>query len=258
MAKSIKLANSRGYLDSLFQIYPVEVQPVRGISNEMIEAIISAYKKQDQKRLLELFLNLPRFPFDDPYIATLRHHRFLLQKNPQTVNRIASRLLSSPLDSLIKLATQPKSPSRQLGNSFRKWLQTLGYPFKDEMDFLASDEVAFLKASEKKTKDFIKVYLGVSLTKGVDFVMKIRGQFYLGEAKFITDYGGSQVNQFNYALEVASIKESNARGIAVIDGIVWFKSNMYMHRKIKTFEGIVLSALLLKDFIEKCKSSSIF
>ena len=251
IAKSIKLANAEGYLDSLFNVYPVEVQPFREISNEMLEAIVLAYKNRDHNRIFELFLSLPRFPFDDPYIATLRHHPFLLQKNPKTVNRIASRLLSMPLDSLIKLATQPKSPSRQIGNSFRKWLRSLGYPFKDQTNFSSSEEISFLKGSDRELKDFVENQLGLLLPKGIDFIMKIGKRFYLGEAKFITDYGGSQTNQFNYAMEIGSINQENVQGIAVLDGIIWFESQSYMHRKLRDFQGIALSSLLLKEFIEE-------
>jgi hypothetical protein len=251
--KSIKLANLVGYLDSLFNVYPVEVQPLREISNEILEAIFLAYKSKDQKRILEIFLSLPRFPFDDPYIATLRHHRFLLEKNPQTVNRLGSRLLSMPLDNLIKLATQPKSPSRQIGNSFKKWLRNLGYPFIEENEFLSSRRIAFLKGSDKELKTFAENQLGLSLAKGIDFILKIGEKLYMGEAKFISDYGGSQTNQFNYAIEIASINKANVQGIAVLDGIIWFESQNYMHRTLRNFQGIALSSLLLREFIEQHK-----
>lgn len=88
-----------------------------------------------------------------------------------------------------------------------------------------------------------------NLRKGIDFILKIKNKFILGEAKFLTDYGGTQNNQFNDAIRVAKISRGNVMGIAVLDGIVWFESNQYMHRTIKSFEGIALSALLLEEFI---------
>lgn len=49
---------------------------------------------------------------------------------------------------------------------------------------------------------------------------------------------------------MAKLKKGNIFGIAIIDGIVWFKSNSYMHRKIKKFKSIALSTLLLEEFIK--------
>lgn len=65
----------------------------------------------------------------------------------------------------------------------------------------------------------------------------------------LTDYGGSQNNQFDGAIEMAEVKSGNVSGIAILDGILWFESKSYMHRKIKSFEGLALSALLLEEFI---------
>ena len=81
--------------------------------------------------------------------------------------------------------------------------------------------------------------------------MKIKDKFVLGEAKFLTDYGGTQNNQFRDAISVAGVNKNNAVGIAVIDGIVWFESNAYMHRTIKSLDGIAFSALLLEKFIKE-------
>lgn len=84
-----------------------------------------------------------------------------------------------------------------------------------------------------------------NLRKGIDFILKINDKFILGEAKFLTTSGGTQNNQFNGAIDVAKIKKGNIIGVAVLDGIVWLDSNIYMHRAIKNFKGAALSALLL-------------
>ena len=93
--------------------------------------------------------------------------------------------------------------------------------------------------------------LGVRrLKKGIDVVFKARGKYYFGEAKFLTDYGGAQNNQFDVAYNVAKIKKRNVVGIAVLDGIVWFDCKQKMHKKVKSLKGVALSALLLDDFIK--------
>lgn len=90
-----------------------------------------------------------------------------------------------------------------------------------------------------------------NLRKGIDFILKINDKFVLGEAKFLTDYGGTQNNQFRDAISLTRINKNNILGIVVIDGIVWFPSNAYMHRTVKSLEDIALSALLLEEFIEE-------
>jgi len=109
-----------------------------------------------------------------------------------------------------------------------------------------------LEGSDEELKKFAEKELGIkNLEKGIDFLLKIKENFFLGEAKFLTDYGGSQNNQFRDALRVAEIKKHNIIGIAVLDGIVWFESKAKMYKTIKEFEGFALSALLLKEFIEE-------
>lgn len=247
--KSIKLANSKGYLDKLFGIYPVEIGLIRDISSEIKKEVEKAFKEKNEKKLIEELLRFPKFPIDDPYIASLRRHSYLLEKNPETIKRIGKRLLSIDIDAIIDLATKPKSPSRQFGNSFRNWLRSLKIPVLEEKEFEKSS-IAFLDGGDEKLKQFAVKKLGIKgLKRRPDFILKAKDKFIIGEAKFLTDYGGTQNNQFDGALKAVKIKKDNVFGIAVIDGIVWFESNSYMHRAVKKFNGIVLSALLLKEFI---------
>jgi len=249
--KSIELANSHGYLDKLLEIYPVEYEKIRVVPQNIKNKIKRAFIEKDGNKLVEELLKLPKFPIDDPYIASLRRHPSLLSKNPKTVERISEKLFSLGINTVLELSAKPKSPSRQLGHSFKNWLKTLNYPFLKEDKFNSGSQIAFLEGSDKKLKEFANNKLGINLSKGIDFILKIKNKFILGEAKFLTDYGGSQNNQFRDAINVAKIKKNNIIGIAVLDGIVWFKSNEYMHKTITSFDGVVLSALLLREFIEE-------
>ena len=128
----------------------------------------------------------------------------------------------------------------------------MNYPFLSKDEFVNHKGIAFLEGSDKRLKQFAVEELGVKeLKKGIDFVLKIRNRFILGEAKFLTDYGGTQNNQFRDAISVAKIKKGKIIGVAVLDGILWFESNAYMHRTIKILNGIALSALLLEKFIRE-------
>lgn len=254
--KSINLSNSQGYLDKLFEIYPIEVGPRRDATEDIKAETKRAFDSKNKIYLIKTLLKFPKFPIDDPYIASLRRHSYLLEKNPETIERVGKRLLSIYLNDLIALATQPKSPSRQLGHSFKNWLRTINYPVLEEKAFKKYKGIAFLEGSDKKLKEFATKELSVrGLKKGIDFILKTKGRFILGEAKFLTDYGGTQNNQFREAIKVARIKKDKVIGVAVLDGIVWFESNAYMHKTVKEIKGIALSALLLKEFIKDCFAS---
>ncbi len=125
-----------------------------------------------------------------------------------------------------------------------------GLYVKAVIDNLEIPEVKPNPRLRKKLEKELKIK---GLKKGLDFVLKIKNKYIIGEAKFLTDYGGTQNNQFRDAAGVAKIKKNNVLGVAVLDGIVWFKSNAYMHKTTKSLKGIALSALLLEKFIKSQK-----
>jgi hypothetical protein len=183
--QSIKLANSPGYLDRLFEIYPVELGMDRAISDEVSSKIKKAFRNRDKLLLLETLLKLPKFPIDHPYVASLRRHPFLIKRNPKTVERIAKTLFSADLSTILILLTRPKSPTRQLGRSFKNWLQTIGHLFLEKNKFEKYQDIAFLKGSENQLKQFAIETLKVkNLKRRPDFILKIKNKFIIGESKF--------------------------------------------------------------------------
>lgn len=250
--KSIKLANSKGYLDKLFDVYPTTLGLARNLPKNLLDKFKKDFNKGNKIELIKDLLNFPKFPIDDPYVASLRRHPFLFRKNPKTINRISKRLFAMDLDIILELSTAPKKPSRQLGHVFDDWLKKEGYRFLGEEKFKTFKGISFLKGGNKELKSFAIRYLQIKgLKKGLDFILKIKGKYIIGEAKFLTDYGGTQNNQFRDAINVAKVKKDNVLGIAVLDGIVWFESNAYMHKTVKSLKSTALSALLLKKFIKE-------
>jgi len=249
--KSIKLANSKSYLDNLFEVYPVVFNLDRNISDELRTNTQTAFERKNKKELIKELLKFPKFPIDDPYVASIRRHPHLLDKNPETIKRIGSRLLSIGMENIMKLATKPKSSSRQFGNAFQNWLSSSEYPILPPEKFKKYNEASFLRGSDNELKKFAKNVLKIrKLDRRPDFILKTKNKFILGEAKFLTDFGGTQNNQFDNALKITKIKGKNYESIAVLDSIVWFESNNYMNKKIKKFKNNALSALLLKEFIK--------
>lgn len=250
--KSIKLANSKGYLDNLFEIYPTDLGINRVLSDDLYKKFKKDFNKKDKTELIKDLLKFPKFPIDDPYIASLRRHPFLFDKNPKTIDRIGKRILAMDLDTVLKLSTVPQKPSRQLGHVFHDWLKKEKFKFLNEDNFKIYNGTAFLVGGDNVLKNFAIKELKIrGLKKGLDFILKVKNKYILGEAKFLTDYGGTQNNQFRDAISVAKIKKDNIIGIAVLDGIVWFDGGAYMHRAVKSLNGIALSSLLLREFIKK-------
>lgn len=120
--QSIKLASSKGYLDNLFKVYPTDLGISRILSNDLLIKLKNDLNKKNKTDLIKDLLKFPKFPIDDPYIASLRRHAFLFSKNPKTIDRIGNRILAMDLDSILKLSTVPQKPSRQLGHVFYDWL----------------------------------------------------------------------------------------------------------------------------------------
>jgi hypothetical protein len=86
-----------------------------------------------------------------------------------------------------------------------------------------------------------------------DFVVKIYNKKYIiGTAKFITDFGGSQDNQFKEA--VSLVKEtkcpSNVLKVAIIDGVAWLGGEMQSTLEKLKKDEFCFSALLLEKFLK--------
>lgn len=151
--ESIRLANSQGYLDKLFDIYPTSGSEFRNLPEEIKLEIIDNYNNKNKFLLIKSLLKLKKFPIDDPYVASLRKHNELLEKNPATVERIGKKLLSMTVKDLIQASSKPKSPSRQFGHAFKDWLNTLGYPFEQENKFEVVNEITLLSGSDLVLKN---------------------------------------------------------------------------------------------------------
>ena len=249
---SVEYANQRSYLDDLFRIYPTIPDGIRDINKDVWSTVESAFEKQDNSLLIRELLKLDLFPIKDSYVAYLKRDKTALDRNPQTVNRICGQIYSLGLDKLFERCTQPKETNRRIGPMFRKWLNTkaLGImPVKID-DFLADDRDAILDGSDKIMKDFAKEHLGYKRNKGLDFVARFNKKYVIGEAKFLTDFGGHQNAQFNDAID--TLKENvEAVKIAILDGVLYIGGNSKMYKSItETYKNYnIMSALVLREFL---------
>jgi len=257
--KSFKIVKSEFYLDRLLDIYPPD-EIVRGKLTKKDKSIIEMYyKEQKCTELIKGLINLRKkgfkFPLESPYVNFFAHCEEAVNKNPKTVKKICSKIYSLTFNELVKKLEDPKKPSRRIGPMFRDWLRN-NFEFKVVDEFAnTNNQVIFLDGSDKVLKEYAIRNLRCSfreLSKGLDFIAKISGDIHIvGTAKFITDFGGSQDNQFNEAISMVkeTICPSNVLKVAIIDGVAWLGGKMASVLQNLNNDEFCFSALLLDEFI---------
>ncbi len=257
--KSIELANQRDYLDQLFRVYPIASNLNRKLNPEVEKSIELFLANDKRKELLSLLLKQTKFPLKDSYVPYLRRDPSALKRNPKTVDRLFGELSEMGLDKIIKNITLPKEANRQMGPLFNNWLLSgaLGAEVtNNEMEFLHSDKNVIFGGKDESMKKLAMEHLGYTREKkGLDLVAKFNGKFVLGEAKFLTDFGGHQNDQLEDALSTLRSEKGktkyDVRTIAILDGVLYIPTKNKMHVALENAEKdeVILSALFLRDFL---------
>lgn len=250
---SIEYANQRNYLDELFKVYPTIPEGIREIDDDRWKSIEKAYNKKNKIELLEQLLSLDLFPIKDSYVAYLKRDPAAINRNPATVNRLYGRFRELGLDKLYERCSEPKETNRQIGPLFRRWINkgVLGVPNLKLDKFLSSKGNAILDGSDKELMHFAKKHLNYNRNKGLDLVGRFNGKYVIGEAKFLTDFGGHQNAQFSDAISTIKSKGVKAVTVAILDGVVYIKGKNKMYKDITTTyaDHNILSALVLREFL---------
>ena len=137
------------------------------------------------------------------------------------------------------------------GPMFRDWLnrKSLGVQPIALDEFLSNDKDAILDGGDNALMNFARQHLGYNHGKGLDFVGRFNKKFVIGEAKFLTDFGGHQNAQFNDAISVVQAKGVKAVKIAILDGVLFIESKNKMHQSITDTNNNIMSALVLREFL---------
>ena len=257
--QSIEFAGQKNYLDELFKVYPLNPNLRRELSKTQTEEIYSAYEQRDNIKIVKVLLEAELFPLKDSYVPFLRHDREAMTRNPQTVNRIAGNLYQMGLEAIIEKCTTPKETNRQIGPLFKNWIQknTIGVPILNTSDeFLNTNENCILNSSDSAMQTFARDFLGFTRDKGIDFLAKFNNKYIVGEAKFLTDFGGHQNAQFDDALSsIHSFKgkkqvDNDVIPVAILDGVLYIKGKNKMHEYIINHRrDNIFSALILREFL---------
>lgn len=256
---SVEFASQRNYLDELFKVYPISPNLRREISSQTWKNIEIAYNNRSNEELIRALLKLELFPIKDSYVAYLKRDPSSISRNPKTFNRIAGNLYDMGLDTVFEKCTEPKETNRQIGPMFKYWIDkgTLGVPiYKSIKEFMATKDNGVLNISDSEMEKFAKEMLGYNHDKGLDFIARFNGIYVVGEAKFLTDFGGHQNAQFADAVSTITSEflsnKLNAKviTIAIMDGVVYIQGNNKMFNYLKTHEDqIIISSLLLREFL---------
>ncbi len=256
---SVTFANQRNYLDELFKVYPMSPNIRREIADDKWRRVQAWFEQKNNLELVRELLTLELFPTKDSYVAYLKRNPKSISRNPETVNRLAGNLYEMGLDTIYEKCTEPKETNRRIGPLFKRWIDrgTLGAPvFNTVDDFLAHHGNAVLNVSDAGMERFAREYLGYHHDKGLDFVARFNAQYVIGEAKFLTDFGGHQDAQFADAVSTITSDlfpnrfHATVHKIAICDGVLYISSNTKMHRHLREHdEQTILSSLLLREYL---------
>lgn len=233
---SIEYANQKSYLDDLFHVYPTIPEGIRELNTERWENIEKAFKKKNNDALIKELLELNLFPIKDSYIAYLKRDPSSIARNPKTINRICGRLYEMGLDKMFECCSEPKETNRQIGPLFRRWTNSkaLGIQPVSLDEFRKDKKDAILNGSDKQLMDFAMAELNYKRSKGLDFISRFNKKYVIGEAKFLTDFGGHQNAQFNDAINMIQAKNVKAIKVAILDGVLFIKGKNKMYKDITT------------------------
>lgn len=103
-----------------------------------------------------------------------------------------------------------------------------------EYEFMSNNENAILSGFDASLMAFAQNHLGYTRNKGVDFIAKFNNTYVIGEAKFISDEGGHQNDQFLDAMTTLEEPTAeNVRNIAILDGVLLYRNH---HQKCARYE----------------------
>jgi hypothetical protein len=250
---SIEFASQRNYLDELFKVYPTIPDGIRDIDAQKWHHVEERFNAHDNIGLITHLLYMDIFPIKDSYVAYLKRDLTAIERNPNTINRLCGRLYEMGLDEIFDKCSAPKETNRQIGPLFKKWLTKGGLGIKpvNIQTFEHGKDNAVLDASDAEMKHWCARNLNYTRDKGLDFVGRFNGKYVIGEAKFLTDFGGHQNAQFADAISTITTESVKAEKIAILDGVLYIKGNNKMYRDITTTykEYNIFSALLLREYL---------
>ena len=250
---SIEYANQKNYLDELFKVYPTIPDGCRDIDKHHWKYVEQYFNARNNRKLIEALLELDLFPIKDSYVAYLKRDKKAITRNPETINRLAGRLYEMGLSKIFERCSEPKETNRQIGPLFKRWINngSIGVPIMNINEFVNTEQNAILNATDADMMLWAQKNVNYHRNKGLDFVGRFNGKYVIGEAKFLTDFGGHQNAQFNDAIDTITNKSIKATTVAILDGVLYIPGKNKLYTAITEDHGQynILSALVLNEFL---------
>lgn len=123
--------------------------------------------------------------------------------------------------------------------------------FKSIRPCLKAKGNAVLDASDAEMMAFAREHLNYRRNKGLDFIGRFNGKYVIGEAKFLTDFGGHQNAQFIDAANTVGTKKVRAEKVIILDGYLRSLSYNEMYEKFSEThkDYTIMSILVLRNYL---------
>lgn len=240
-------------MDKLMDVYPMNPESTRNLNPVLWSQVEKYFGEQNFEKLIDTLLEFELFPIKDSYVAFLKKDRNALKRNIATTNRIGSSLMKMGLSKIKEKCSEPKETNRQIGPMFKNWVNrgSLGLEITQDAKFFSkSSKNLILNLSDVGLTNFANSELDYQAEKGLDLIAKVNGQYVVGEAKFLTDFGGHQNAQFNDAMNLVSNSYVKAVKVAIIDGVPYISRQEKMCKAVrKNVNYNIMSVLVLKEFL---------
>jgi len=267
--KTLNLVKTRPYLDMLMNIYPATLTARELLPKDILQLIVSLYKQNKRKELVELLLDLKAYPFpiEHPYASLLRHlnktvRKQVLLNNPKLIEILSNLLFNLGLDKILSGIQRPPDINRQMGPAFQNWLKGFFSQkhyaiFSKDLSTCPEDKICFLDGRDEEIGCYITRNLGITMENEKferDLLVRVGNIYVVGEARFLSTPGGSQTRDLDKTItfveKVMELGREDFIAIALIDGIVWYH-RPYVNEILKRAKDniVIMSALLLEDFL---------
>ena len=287
-------------------IYPSGLNQVRDILPADRASILAAYNQpRNEANSVELFQRLLSakyvdntgciFPIQHSYVAMFRRYPVAerptaMANNPGMITQIIDQVYQThpTIGEMFESIERPTTSSRQLGQAFNSWCEDTFPIIHNDIDAWSqcTEPISlFCSGEDRRGIEWARANLNIEISTwvdqatGLDLMCKITRPdnsvaYIFGEAKFLSDQGGSQKKQRDAAWGLAIDRNLGGRMagnrslnwnpdgydvrlLAILDGICWIESNNnaftdplkeLLNRGLE--DNLAMSALMLSEYFQ--------
>lgn len=300
--RSFERYSEQNVMLDLSEIYPSELNEPREILPADRASILAAYNQpRNGANNIELFTQLLSakyqdekgciFPIQHSYVAMFRRYpaaerNGAIVNNPGMINQIIDQVYEThpSADEMFEAIEMPPTSSRQLGQAFNRWCEETFPIIHNDIDTWnqCTEPISlFCSGEDRRGIDWARDNLNITISTwvdeatGLDLVCKINRPdttvaYIFGEAKFLSDQGGSQKKQRDAAWGLAIDRNLggnrvvdwnpdgyDVRMVAILDGVCWIENNNnafttplkdLLERGLE--DNLAMSALILPEYFQ--------